>query len=135
MVAVLDGRQQASKRSSISSRLSATQAVSRARLPHQMTGIASSTPMGSSQRWPLQAAKTMTDGRSGSRAMSGMGTEPGTVLEPVLLVSSANQSAQSPGVTSAVTAMTASVAAMARLKLSHSRRTRTRGCRGPVSPW
>ena len=31
-------------------------AARRARLPHQMTGMASSTPAGSSQRWPFRAA-------------------------------------------------------------------------------
>jgi len=44
--------------------------------------------------------------------MSGMGMEPGTVLDPVLLVRSANQSAQRPGVTMR-DAMMATVAASA----------------------
>ena len=88
-----------------------------------MTGMASSTPIGSSQRWSRRAAMMMTMAASGNRAMSGMGTDPATVLEPVLDVSSWNHSAHSPGVSTAVTAITASVAAIARLKPNHSRRT------------
>ena len=48
-----------------------------------MTGIASSTPAGSSHRRSLHAAHAMSAAANGSRTMSGMGTEPGTVDEPV----------------------------------------------------
>ena len=51
------------RRASMSSRRSATHAVRMAKLPHQMTGIASSTPMGSAQRRSPSAAQTMTTTR------------------------------------------------------------------------
>lgn len=108
---------------SASARRSATHPASSARLPHQIDGIASSTPAGSSQRRSFHAAQAMSAAANGSRTMSGMGTDPGTVDELVDDFRRSNQACHSPGAMSAETATIAAVVAPAMASCRHSRRT------------